>query len=180
MIAEDGTDYGTAKRKAAKQILGNEKVPSGVMPDNVEIENEVRLYNELCFSDTQLARLLYLRKLALQMMEELTQFNPYLINAVLQGTASEHSDIYLQLFSENTKDVEIFLLNKNVNFEVSETSHFNSHNIRPIEMLSFVWKNEGFHLALYELDDLRGAAKIKAGRTERANIEGVRALINEN
>ncbi|MGC8016068.1 hypothetical protein ACP3V9_25135, partial [Salmonella enterica] len=47
MIAEDGADYGSAKRKAAKQILGNQKVRGEIMPDNEQIEEEVRIYNEL-------------------------------------------------------------------------------------------------------------------------------------
>ena len=42
MIAEDGADYGTAKRKAAKMILGSQKIPGDVLPDNAEIEAEVR------------------------------------------------------------------------------------------------------------------------------------------
>ncbi|MFX5937691.1 hypothetical protein ABTE71_20255, partial [Acinetobacter baumannii] len=62
MIAEDGADYGSAKRKAAKQILGNQKVRGEIMPDNEQIEEEVRIYNELFFADTQPARLLHLRQ----------------------------------------------------------------------------------------------------------------------
>src|SRR4051812_32951445 len=61
MIAEDGADYGTAKKKAAKQILGNAKIRGEIMPDNAQIEEEVRQYNELFFSDTQPVRLLHLR-----------------------------------------------------------------------------------------------------------------------
>lgn len=57
MIAEDGADYGTAKRKAAKQILGNQKVRGEIMPNNEQIEDEVRIYHELFFADTQPARL---------------------------------------------------------------------------------------------------------------------------
>ena len=34
MIAEDGADYGTAKRKAARLILGNQRVRGDVLPDN--------------------------------------------------------------------------------------------------------------------------------------------------
>src|SRR5471032_88866 len=78
MIAEDGCDYGTAKRKAARQILGDSKIPGDLLPDNSEIEDEVRLYNELFFGDTQPARLLHLRRLALALMEELSQFKPHL------------------------------------------------------------------------------------------------------
>lgn len=177
MIAEDGVDYGTAKRKAAKQILGNNKVRGDVLPDNAMLEEEVRLYNELFFGDTQPARLLHLRNLALRIMTELTPFQPHLTGAVLNGTAGEHSDIHLQLFSESPKDVEIYLLNKGMDFEVSESSHFKGRS-EAVETLSFMWQQEGVHLALYETDDLRGAVKKSAsGRQERADIEYVRALI---
>jgi len=180
MIAEDGVDYGTAKRKAAKQILGNNKVRGDVLPDNAMLEDEVRLYNELFFGDTQPARLLHLRNLAVRIMAELMPFQPHLTGAVLNGTAGEHSDIRLQLFSESPKDVEIYLLNKRIDFEVSESSHFKGRS-EPVETLSFIWQQEGVHLALYETDDLRGAVKKSAsGRQERADIEFVRALILES
>lgn len=180
MIAEDGVDYGTAKRKAAKQILGNNKVRGDVLPDNAMLEDEVRLYNELFFGDTQPARLLHLRNLAVRIMAELMPFQPHLTGAVLNGTAGEHSDIRLQLFSESPKDVEIYLLNKRIDFEVSESSHFKGRS-EPVETLSFIWQEEGVHLALYETDDLRGAVKKSAsGRQERADIEFVRALILES
>ena len=180
MIAEDGADYGTAKRKAAKQILGNTKVRGDIMPDNAQIEEEVRQYNELFFADSQPARLLHLRKLALRMMDELAQFTPYLIGAVLNGTAGEHSDIHLQLFPESAKDVEIFLINKNVDFEVSESTHFKGRG-EPVETLSFLWQKEGIHLALYEIDDLRGALKGGAeGKVVRADRDAVCALIAES
>jgi hypothetical protein len=180
LIAEDGADYGTAKRKAAKQILGNAKVRGEIMPDNAQIEDEVRIYNELFFNDSQPARLLHLRKLALRMMEELEQFSPYLTGAVLNGTAGEHSDIHLQLFADSPKDVEIFLLNKNVDFEASESAHFKGRG-DPVETVSYMWKNEGVHLALYATDDVRGAVRsTSGGRTERADIQAVRALITES
>jgi hypothetical protein len=179
LIAEDGADYGTAKRKAAKQILGNAKVRGEVMPDNAQIEDEVRIYNELFFNDSQPARLLHLRKHALRMMEELNQFSPYLTGAVLNGTAGEHSDIHLQLFTDSSKDVQIFLINKNVDFEVSESSHFKGRG-QPVETLSYMWKNEGIHLAIYATDDLRGAVRgSSSGRIERADLEAVKALITD-
>ncbi|HYD81113.1 MAG TPA: hypothetical protein VEC06_15010 [Paucimonas sp.] len=180
LIAEDGADYATAKKKAARQVLGNAKVRGEIMPDNAQIEEEVRVYNELFFADTQPARLLHLRKLAVRLMDELARFSPYLTGAVLNGTAGEHSDIHLQLFAESAKDVEIFLLNKNVEFEVSETAHFSGRG-DAVETVSFMWHGEGVHLALYEADDVRGAAKPGAdGRPGRANGEAVRALIAES
>ena len=178
MIAEDGADYATAKRKAARQVLGNVKVRGEVMPDNAQVEEEVRQYNELFFADTQPARLLHLRKLALRMMDELAQFSPYLTGAALNGTAGEHSDIHLQLFSESPKDVEIFLLNRNVNFEVSESTHPRSGE--PVETLSFIWQNEGIHLALYDTNDLRRIPKNSSeGKVLRADATAVRVLIKD-
>ncbi|GAB3539600.1 hypothetical protein GCM10027343_07300 [Noviherbaspirillum agri] len=177
LIAEDGADYATAKKKAAKQILGNAKVRGEIMPDNAQIEEEVRIYNELFLSDSQPARLLHLRKLAIRLMNDLAQFSPYLTGAVLNGTAGEHSDIHLQLFTESPKDVEIFLINKNVDFEVSETPHFKGRG-EPVETISFMWNKEGVHLSVYETDDLRGATKAGSdGRPVRANAETVHALI---
>lgn len=176
MIAEDGADYGTAKQKAAKQILGGARIRGDILPDNAQIEEEVRQYNELFFSDTQPARLSHLRGLALRLMEEFAQFNPYLTGAVLNGTAGAHSDIHLQLFSESPKDVEIFLLNKNIDFEVSESDHYKGRRNEPVETVSFLREQEGVHLALYTVDDLRNAPKAGT-QSDRANLDAVRALL---
>jgi hypothetical protein len=179
LIAENGADYATAKKKAAKQLLGNTRTRGEIMPDNAQIEEEVRIYNDLFLGESQPARLLHLRKLALRLMDELVQFSPYLIGSVLNGTAGEHSDIYLQLFPESAKEVEIFLINKNIDFEVSEGAHFKGR-AEPVETVSFMWQDEGVHLALYEMDDWRGAAKAGTeGRPARADADAVRALIAE-
>jgi hypothetical protein len=180
MIAEDGVDYSTAKHKAAKQILGDNRMQGSILPDNAQIEEEVRQYNALFFGDTQPVRLLNMRQLALQIMEQLQPFSPYLTGAVLNGTAGPHSDIHLQLFADSAKDVEVFLLNKNINFDVTETPHFKKHK-DPVEVISFMWQNEGVHLAIYEPDDFRGALKKgRDGQADRASMESVRNLIEEN
>lgn len=176
LIAEDGADYSTAKRKAVKQILGNSKPRGDILPDNAQIEEEVRLYNELFFGDTQPARLLHLRRLALKLMHELSVFSPFLVGAVLNGTAGAHSDIHLQLFADSPKDVEIYLLNKNVDFEVTEAPR-SAPRGEPVEVLSFMWQQEGVHLNLYQRDDLRLMPK---AANERANLENLTALIAES
>lgn len=172
MIAEDGADYGSAKRRAAKQLLGNSKIRGDILPDNSQVEREVREYNALFFSDSQPQRLLLLRQIALAVMQELERFNPYLVGSVLNGTASKHSDIYLHLYADNTKEVAIFLLNKDIQFEVSENI---SKRNEVIETLSFMSQQEGVHLLLHSMDDLR-----TSNRSERANIAAVRHLIEQS
>lgn len=179
MIAEDGADYGAAKRRAARQILGDVRARGDILPDNAQIEDEVRVYNDLFFSETQPARLLHLRNLAVQLMEELAEFSPYLTGAVLNGTAGDQSDIHLQLFVENAKDVAVFLMNRNVQFEVSESPHFHKRG-EPVETLSFLRGNDGVHLALYDYNDRRATRKpIDPDRPERANLDAVRALLEK-
>ena len=184
LIAQDGADYGSAKRKAARQILGEAQAQSAqaaILPDNAQIEDEVRLYQALFHADTQPARLFRLRTLALQVMELLEQFNPYLTGAVLNGTAGAHDDIYLQLFADSAKEVEIFLLNKNLNIDISESPHFKGPRYEPVETVSFMWQQEGVHAALYEPDDLRGAVKARDGKAgaklQRADAAAVRSLL---
>jgi hypothetical protein len=181
LIAADGADYGTAKRKAARQVLGEQRsanAGAAVLPDNSQIEEEVRLYHALFNADTQPARLFRLRTIALQVMEALEQYNPFHTGAVLNGTAGPHDDIHLQLFADSAKEVEIFLLNKNVQIDISETPHFKGPRYDPVETVSFLWNKEGVHAALYELDDMRGALKARSdGRQLRADIAGVRALL---
>jgi len=168
-IAEEGAEYGAAKRRAVKQLLGNQKLNGNILPDNAQIEQEVREYQALFFADTQPARLLHLRQLAAVLMQELAQFNPYVIGAVFNGTAGEHSDIYLHLYTDNSKDVAIFLLNLGIDYEVSE--HQGKRG-EALETLSFIYKNEGVHLLVHTMDDLRHTDK-----NGRGNLNNLQTLI---
>jgi hypothetical protein len=177
LIAEDGADYNAAKRKAARQILGETQAPPNLLPDNAQIEAELRIYHALFHADSQPARLFRLRTLAIDIMEGLAAFHPYLTGAVLNGTAGPHDDIHLQLFADSAKEVEIFLLNRNLQIDISETPHFKGPRHGTVETVSFMWHKEGVHAALYELDDLRGAVKVRDGKPVRADIAAVRALL---
>lgn len=178
MIAEEGAGYEVAKRKAARQILGNSRVSGEILPDNLMIEQEVKLYNALFLADSQPARLLHLRTLSLKLMKELAEFNPYITGAILNGTGGEHSDIHLQLFTDNVKDVEIFLLNRGIDFDVSELPHFRGKG-HVIETIHFMWHNEIAHLTVYESDDIRKSGKLFGTHFARTDIAGLQQLIRQ-
>jgi hypothetical protein len=181
LVAQEGADYGTARRKAARQVLGDSSGPPDVLPDNQQIEEEVRQYHALFNADSHAALLFRLRSTALQVMEMLERFNPFLSGSVLNGSAGPHDDIHLQLFADSAKEVEIFLLNKNLNIEISEAPHFKGPRFGTVERVSFLWHKEGVHAELYEIDDLRGAVKTRGdGRLMRADLAGVRSLLIPN
>ncbi|MDY7508951.1 MULTISPECIES: UDP-N-acetylmuramate--alanine ligase [Ralstonia] len=201
MIAEDGADYATAKRKAARQVLGTEsRAPGEWLPDNEQVETEVREYQALFQAESQPRVLALLRRIALLLMEGLAVHRPYLAGAVFNGTASEHSDIHLQVFCDSPKDVAIFLLNAGVDFDTTESAHFAGRD--EVETLSFLWRGQwpagaesrelarelraetgtpvGVHIALYDMNDVRGARRADAtGKTQRGDAAAVRALLSQ-
>jgi hypothetical protein len=186
LIAEDGLDYANAKRKAARQVAGETRIGSEWLPDNDQIEEEIRAYQAIFHADFQPALLRTLREIALEWMQRLASFQPFLTGAVLNGTAGEHSDIHLQLFNDSPKDVAIFLLNAGIQYEVHETRHFAGRGM--VETLSFLARDRrlatpyGLHLALYDTNDLRGALRGNARgdlRPARAGIAAVAALLAE-
>jgi hypothetical protein len=106
LVVDEGLDYGQAKVRALK-ALG---LPARTaMPDNRLVEAAVREHIALFHADTQPRELRALRELALLWMERLAEFSPLVGGAVWHGTATRHHDVYLQLFSDDPKAVEVAL-----------------------------------------------------------------------
>lgn len=110
LLALDGSqDYGSAKRKAARQLGAAD---SQNLPDNHEIENALRDYQALFQADAARNQLGQLRKVAMEYMEHLRDYDPHLTGSVLNGTAGKHSDINLQLFTDHEKEIEFWLMRR--------------------------------------------------------------------
>ena len=177
IMAEDGIqDFATAKRKAARQ-LGASDTQS--LPNNEEIETELRVYQSLYQGEEQRERLRFLRGQALAAMEQLAQFNPYLIGPVLKGTAGRYADIDLQVYADSDKELEIFLLNRNIPFETSELRHFSGDQERTVRVLSMDWQGTSIRVSVYWPSDERRSVKTTPlGRpVERAGLQAVRSLV---
>ena len=177
LMAEDGIDdFALAKRKAARQ-LGAADTQS--LPANDEIEAELRAYQSLYQGEEQRERIHELRSVALEAMRSLADFNPYLAGPVLKGTAGRYADIDLQLFTDDLKAVELFLLNRNFVYAVSEQRHYCGDEPRAVPVLRLDWDGIPVNLAVYAAKDERAALKATAaGRTiERAGPSAVSALL---
>ena len=108
LLAMDGSqDYGSAKRKAARQLGAPD---SQNLPDNQEIEDALREYQALFQTDEVRARLSLLRQIAIEYMAQLSAYDPHLTGSVLNGTAGKYSDINLQLFTDDEKEIEFLLM----------------------------------------------------------------------
>jgi len=185
MMAEDGiADYAYAKKKAGRQ-LG--VLDMNCLPTNAEVEEEIRLYHEIYHSEDQPENLRQLRSSALAVMQLLQRFNPHLTGPVLDGTAGRYAETHIFLFADSLKEVEIFLLNQQLPYEVSEKTYRVNNDKRadkkserrkaPVLIL------EGQHgpikLSVFEVDDMRTATKhaSNGGNAVKANIAQLQALL---
>jgi hypothetical protein len=177
IMAQDGVnDFAAAKRKAARQAGMTD---SKQLPDNREIEEALRTYQALYQSEAQGEALLRLRRLAVQAMELLAPFNPHLLGPVLAGTAGEHSDIDLQLFSDSDKDLELFLLNRRITYQSGSRKIRWGDRQRTVPFFSLPLEGALVNVTLLATDDLRVSQKHKSdGRpVERAKLAQVKALL---
>jgi len=175
LIADGGLDYGTAKRRAVQSLFDGDALPRGAMPDNTEVDAALREHLEL-FDDAHAARVARMRRVALALMQTLSDYAPYLTGAVWKGIVAEHAPIHIQLFHDDVKDIEIRLLNDGIDFEVGEIAHFRGDSgRRDVEALMMVWRGEPVMLSLYPQDDLRGA--LRGTPAERGDASGVARLL---
>lgn len=178
LVVEEGAEYAQAKRRAVKQL----GLPARTaLPDNDAVEDAVIDYLALFCADTQPAELLALRRLALVWMERMAVFRPHLAGAVWHGTATRRSDIYIQLFCDDSKSAEIALIDHHVDYEPRTITGFRGEPVEALSLSSLsreLGEMIGVHLLVYDLDDLRGALKPDArGRTPRGDLAAVRHLV---
>jgi hypothetical protein len=180
LMAEDGIDdFALAKRKAARQLGA---VDTQSLPRNDEIEAELRAYRELYQAEDHPQLIGELRRIALDAMKALEQFSPYLTGPVLKGIAGPYAEIDLQLFPDSAKDVEIFLLDRNITFSTQEGRRYSGDRSRAVSLISLVWQGVPLRLAVFDPRDERVALKTsQAGKViERAGIAEVGAILSDD
>ena len=177
LMAEDGVaDYATAKQKAARQAgLGD----ANLLPDNSEIEEALREYQGLYQKDEQPAHLRRLREVAVKVMREFDDFRPALVGSVLNGTASQFSDINLQLFTDDSKLLTIFLLNNRYRFEEGSRSVRRGGRLDEVPQISLEVEDVTVTLTVLDRDDERSSARLRSDEElpQRARLAEVEALL---
>jgi len=179
IMAEDGIDdFALAKRKAARSLGAAQ---TEALPANDEIEAELRAYLALYQAEEHPQRVAELREIALDAMRALEQFHPYLTGPVLKGTASPYADIDLQLFPESAKDVELFLLERDIAFETQETRRYSGDRVHAVSVFTLAWQDHPLRLSVFDPRDERVALKTsQAGRVmQRAGIAELATLLRD-
>jgi hypothetical protein len=177
MIAEDGADYATAKQKAARQAG---LADANLLPDNQEIEEALREYQELYQKDDQPAHLRHLREVAVKVMREFDGFRPALVGAVLSGTAGQFSDVNLHLYTDDPKALSMFLLNKRYRFEEGTKRVQRRGRFDEVPQISLEVDDVTVTMTVLDPDDERSAARVRGDDETllRARLAEVEALLS--
>ncbi len=160
LMAEDGIgDYGQAKRKAARQLGAGE---SEALPSNEEVAIELRAYQSLYQDDEQVERLRELRLAALEVMELL---------------AGRYAEVEIELFADSAKDVEIYLLSRNISYAIAESRQ--QRPDAPETRLRIEWQDATILLSVfpYQVERRQRRSPHSGRQHDRARTADVAALL---
>jgi hypothetical protein len=159
MYEEEVKQYFTAKRMAARRLLGRVagqrlRYRPADLPSNGEIRDALLALAELCEGGRRTRRLFAMRVVALEAMRALAGFEPRLIGSVSTGHIRRGSDVDLSVFTDDEGALEQRL--KELGWacerervtiqkfgEIREYVHYHVADVFPIE------------LTVYELRELR-------------------------
>jgi len=115
MYEEEVSQYFVAKRMAAKRLFGRGgqkrlRFRPRDLPSNGEIQAALLELADFVEGDARLDRLDEMRRLALEVMTALADFEPRLIGSVATGHIRRGSDIDIQLFAEDADGPEDWLI----------------------------------------------------------------------
>lgn len=117
MVEHGIRDYAFAKRKAARQLGVTD---THVLPSNEEIEDALRSYHALYSPVEHDTMLRAQREQALDILKVFERFDPALVGSVLNGSATEHANIEIELYADASKEFEQFLINEGASFKVAD------------------------------------------------------------
>ncbi|SKA93800.1 hypothetical protein SAMN02745130_03571 [Thiothrix eikelboomii] len=119
LIYEEGyRDYRLAKQKASQRFGADHQAKN--QPSNEEIEQALHEYVQLIDPKEHQATLRLHREIALEAMEFLEPFQPFLTGAALEGTSSPVSAITLHLSANRAEDVMFYLEEKQLPFQIHD------------------------------------------------------------
>ncbi|MCC7484137.1 MAG: hypothetical protein IT529_04035 [Burkholderiales bacterium] len=177
LMAEDGIeDYALAKRKAARQAgLADQRE----LPTNEEIAAALKLHQAIYHPAEHRDRLRELREKALEAMRQLARFEPYLTGPVLNGNAGRYAGIKLQLYTDNVKAVEHYLIERGIAYRAGQARLYSGAEPRTVPI--YTLDDDGIEIELTVLTrrDLRLPLRtgLEGKPIERARLEAVEQLV---
>jgi hypothetical protein len=172
MVEHGVDDFLFAKRKAAERLGVGEHA---VLPKNSEIEAAIVEYQQLFLADEHPGMLAEQRRVAIEAMELLDEFDPRLVGPVLTGTATPHQEISLHVFSDSPEAVSFALMDAGIPYKVIERRvRMNADRVLQCPAVQFVASDLEVEATVFPRDGIRqsplsptdGKPMKRADRTE--------------
>ncbi|MBK9250358.1 MAG: hypothetical protein IPM70_00125 [Proteobacteria bacterium] len=180
LMAEHGIqDFHLAKRKAAERYG---VVEGAFLPKNTEIEAALASYQRLFGGDQHATSLREQRRVAVEAMRMLEKFEPRLVGAVLNGTATAHSDIQLHVFSDSPEAVYTHLMDKRYEYEVFERKlRMTAERVVAVPSVRFEVGHDMVEAFVFPRDGIRQApiSPVDGRPMRRATLAETTALISD-
>jgi hypothetical protein len=179
MVEHGVDDFLFAKRKAAERLGIGEHA---ALPKNSEIEAAIVEYQQLFLADEHVETLAEQRRVALEVMELLDEFEPRLVGPVLTGTATAHQEISLHLFSDSSEAVSFRLLDAGIPYKVVERRvRMNADRVLQYPAVTFTASDIEIEATVFPRDGIRQSPLSPTdGRPmKRADRTDVEMLIDE-
>jgi len=177
MVQEGINDYQMAKNKAVAQ-LGIPHTKN--LPSNSEIEAEILIYQRLFLGETHTNHIRKLREVAIKAMRLFQEFSPRLVGSVLQGTAHQHSEVQLHLFTDAPENVAFFLMKQEIPYEMGEKKYRQTtQQIMTFPSYHFMAGEQAISLVVFAENDIRWSppSPIDNKPMRRADLRAVEALL---
>lgn len=180
-VAVDGiNDYLTAKRKAALHIGAN---PERNLPTNQEVEQALIDYQNLFQAVNQKQLLLSLRRKSVKAMRFLSKYDPRLVGPVLNGTATEYTEIILHLFYDVPEEIGFHLEDSGIPFTSCDKSiRINSYEKITLPAYRFVAENDVILLVIFpeRQKNLIPISSVNNKPMKRASLKKVESLLKDS
>jgi hypothetical protein len=179
MVEHGVDDFLFAKRKAAERLGVGEHA---VLPKNSEIEAAIVEYQQLFLADEHAETLAEQRRVALEAMELLDEFEPRLVGPVLTGTATPHQEIALHVFSDSPEAVSFRLMDAGIRYKVVERRvRMNAERVLQCPAVQFTSSDLEVEATVFPMDGIRQAPLSPTdGRPmKRADRTEVEMLVDE-
>jgi len=180
LIYEEGMrDYRLAKLRAADNL--GVRMQGSAQPTNEEVEDAIHQRIQLFDAETQPLLLRQHREVALEAMDFLQAYNPYLTGAALEGTSSAYSAVTLYLAADSVEEVMFFLEDQHIPFQTHERlTRLGSKKQEYFPLLRFFVDEVEVELMVFPHDDRFASAPISpiTGKAmKRADRKKVAALL---
>ena len=177
-MAEEGVhDFHAAKRKAADRL----NLPEARhLPSNQEIEQALAEHLQL-FHARQLPQTLqYLRRLALEAMRLLEQFEPRLVGSLLTGHVTRFSEIQVHVTAGSPEHVAIFLREHGIPYEeTSKRLRFGGNRSEMVPVYGFLAEDTTIEVSVFNATTAREAplSPVDGRPMKRANLKEIETTL---